>query len=268
MQHRPHSIRGVEHFEQMPGQTKAGDIGHRAGMAGQQGRRLPLRAGHAGPGGGDRAPGGRARHFGGENDASAERLGQDKPVARLRAAFADRGAIAEAGDGETKRQLGPGTGMATDHIRALGRENRRCRRHDLGQSAVLQCGAEAGQDDLAQGGLRCRPHRPDITEGMDRRDPRHQPGVGGEAAQMVGGQHLPRGGVRRAAEAQHCRIVAGAGQHIGAPHRRLVRKRAAQRPVSDLGPAAATERLIRQRLAQTERHFVGGRRCLRFRQVG
>ena len=252
----------------MPGQTKAGDVGHRMGNRGQQRRSVALGAGHLGDAGlpdlAQHQPGDAGQsHFGGQDRARAQGFGQDQRIAGPRPALGNH-AWGDSGDGETDGQLGPFGGVAADDVGPGVPQHAGGFVHDLGQHARLQVGAHRRQRNLRKGGLRRGPHRPDVAQRVQGGQPGHQAGVGAKAAQMVGGQDLHAAARLR----QHGGIIAGAGQNLGALGRGQVGKRRGQYVRTKLCPAAATQGASRQMLCQAFGRVLGHRGRRHGGQVG
>ncbi len=119
----------------------------------------------------------------------------------------------------------------------------------------LQAFGQARQGDLCQCRLRLGAHRPDVAQRVDRGDAGEKPGVFGEGAEVVGGDDLPGG-----PEVEHRRVVAGAGQDLGPSGCGQVGQRRGQRPVSDLGAAAAAERFAARQFLDDAGAEQGGQR--------
>ena len=250
----------------MSGEAEAGDVGHRAGVRGEEDRGLGQRLGHAVQAGGDRLAEDQAgqaghRHLGCKDRAGAKRFGQDQRAAGGCPRLGHR-VLRKAGHGEADRQFRPDAGVATDDIGSGGGEDGTRRRHDLGQHVRVKGGCRAGQGDLCKRRLRGRPHRPDIAERVDRGQRGHPVRVVGEGAQVVGGDDLHARPMR-----QHCRIVAGSGQHIGAGWGGKGRQRRLQRTRADLRPAPAAQRARADRLGEAKWRGLGQGRGRHRREI-
>ena len=240
----------------MPRQPKAGDICHRMGKGRQQSAGWAIGEAHLR----QRLRHGLAqkhlrqalhRHFCRHHRARANRFGQQKHIARLRAAFGN-GARGKACDGKADGQLGPDRAVAADNICASGGKDLGCGGHDLGQHLAALGRGERRQGDLRQRHLRLGPHCPDIAQSMQRRDPCHQPRVLGKGAQMVGGQHLhPVGG------GQNRRVITAPRQNLGALRCGHRRQGCRQICRPQLGTAAAAKRLGAHRLGQAQGRLAG-----------
>ena len=248
-------------------QTEAGHIRHGMGYGRKNGRCRADGVAHRSVAGGDgfaQDQAGQAGkgHLGGKDGAAAQGLGQDQHIAGARAALGQR-AVGQAGDGEADGQFAADGRMPTDDGRPRIGKDAGGGLHDFGQHVLLQFGGKVGQDDLRQRRLRGRAHGPDIAKRMDGGDFRQQAGILGEAAQVVGGQHLPLG-----AEVEDGRIIAGAVDKISAVRAGEVGDRVAKRPGPDLGPASGAEGLRCHHLRQALDRFRGHGRLCHGRVIG
>ncbi len=200
--------RSLADAREVPRDAKAGEVGHGVGFA-EDFRGKPLRLEHLRIGRHHIRPRRSARHLGGHQDARADRLGQDQRSTSLAAAEGDRCLVAQAGEREADGQLVAHRRMPANNRRARAGDHLVRRPHDLAHGALLQGGRHARQDDVDGRRLRLCPHRPDIAQRMDRGDAGHQGVIVGQAAQVVGGDHL-----LRAAGGQKCCIIARQGRDI------------------------------------------------------
>ena len=152
--------------------------------------------------------------------------------------------------------------MPADQVGARRAEDSGGGRGDLAQGLGLHPRRHARQDHRRERDLRCSAHRPDVAQRVDRGETGQLPGILGEAAQVVGRDHLDARAV-----GQDGGIVARAAEHVGALGRGQHRQGRLEIVGPDLGPAPAAERLVAQFGADARGKVPRQGRRLHLRQI-
>ena len=202
-----------QHLHQVPEQAEPGDVGARGGAAvAEDAGRRRIGVEHGCNGGTHHFGRCLGPHVGGEDDARAERLGEEEPVA-VRGPALEEGGVAEAVHGEAERALRTLRGMPADERRAGFGEGLGHPAQEVEEVLLDLVGGREREGDHGLRGAGLRPHREEVAQAVVGRDPPEEPGVVDEGAEVVDGldEELVGG------DPEHGRIVPAVepDEHVG-----------------------------------------------------